>query len=308
MNGNVIKPSRQFGTELLQPEQIKTINSEIYILDRGDESIKVYSMDGAFKTKFSGKGEGPGENMFATTFFVDKDKIYILDPFRKNQVNIFSAKNKKFLFYKRTPSMFQGYGPLFFATSNDGTFFCSNYTLLKGQRVIVKLDKDLRPINAFLDCIPMYETEKDYFKAKDSGIKPFMNNGYVAVQGTSVYFAYFLLDKVFKFSSDGKLLKEYKLPLPSIDKKVKLHVWQDGSSDLERRLNYGIKVVDNKVFIMSRNDSGQSILYELKSEQFVEIARMNEMLLAFEIVGNRLYGIHDGEEGAYIYDLKGNLQ
>ncbi|MCP5106675.1 MAG: hypothetical protein GY950_25045 [bacterium] len=100
------------------------------------------------------------------------------------------------------------------------------------------------------------------------------------------------------------MLNKYTLPLQSIDKTVKIRHFSDGSADLERRLNYDLKIRNKRVYVLSRNKDGQSILFELKNGTFKEIYRMKEELFGFDILNGKLYGLHDGEKGVFVYDLK----
>ncbi len=293
--------------DLYRPSQLICSDKKIYVLDRGDESVKVFSEEKTLKNKIGGKGEGPGQFHFACYLAIDDDKFYVLDT-GKWAIHFFDKKTKRFLHFKRYKLLFDGYSPNTFRVTNSKQFLFATTVSIKGQKVITKLDEKLKPEFAFLDCYKPFKSESDFSaklkKIKGLPISIFYNLGYLAELDKNIYYVYQILNKVMVFSPEGKKLKEYTLPIPSMEHTAKVKHFSDGSADLDGWLNYDIKSRNGAIYVLSRNNKNQSVLFQLKNEKFVEVCRMKEPLMGFDIMGNRLYGLHDGEEGVFVYDWK----
>ena len=302
--GHELNVKKTFGEdELFKPQQIIASGDEIFILDRGDETVKVYSKEGVYKTKIGGRGTGPGQVFFALNFDIANGKIFILDTMRQ-QIHMYLKDTRKYLHSKLYSLIFKGYSPHSIAVSQDEMFYFNTMVSVKGAKVITRLNTDLKSEFAFLDCIPVYKNENELRADKTSSPKWAVNLGHIDLDANKVYFTYLLINKVLEFSKDGKMLNKYTLPLTSIDKTVKIIRFSNGSEGLKRRLNYDLKIRNHNIYVLSRDETGNSILFELRDGAFKEIYRMKEELFGFEISGDKLYGIHDGEEGIYIYNLK----
>ncbi len=92
----------------LFPNAIQVHNGRIYVSDRADYSIKVFSESGKYLFKFGEKGEGPGlfKRWFGAYTISPDGKIYQADFWGGNRfINVFSKDGK---FLKTIPINFKG--------------------------------------------------------------------------------------------------------------------------------------------------------------------------------------------------------
>jgi hypothetical protein len=304
VRGVELKATKTFGgDDIYNAEQILISGREIFVRDRADETIKVFSEDGALKTKFGGRGSGPGEIHYAISLSTDKEKIYIIDT-GQVKIHVFQKEKKKFLHFMKIPPWLLDFSPNSFFVTDDETFYFARGVLINKDKVIMKMNKDFELKSSFLDCINGFKDRGEFMRLKSMTPKIFMNKGYIQVSGKKVYFAYYLINKIIEFSDDGKRLNDYTLPIPSMEKTAKVITFADGSADLESRLNYDLKIKNGRILVLSRNEKGISIVFELKDGVFKEIYRMNDPLLGFDILDNKLYGLYEGEKGILVYNLK----
>ncbi|MFA8342857.1 MAG: 6-bladed beta-propeller [Rhodothermaceae bacterium] len=80
---------------LTDPRKIESDSEgNVYILDRGDNFIKIFDLQGNFIAKFGGKGKDPGEFIQPVEFFTDsQNRKYIYD-LQLGKLNIFSSENQ----------------------------------------------------------------------------------------------------------------------------------------------------------------------------------------------------------------------
>ncbi len=303
VNGETVKPVKNFGADiLLKPKNIFCLDGEIYVQDRGEETILVFSNDGAFKTKIGKKGAGPGEFIYLSYLQVDKQHLYVYDP-GQFRIHFLDRKKRKYLHSKIISSGFAYFNPWGFIVLPGQQFYFCTPGELKTDFLIHKTTPDLRKEKSFLAARPIYSNRAESQAQKKLSPKVFFNFGYLAGNEKVIYFAYYLFNKVISISPEGKRLQEYDIPLPSMEKTAKVKIIGPGGA-LESKLNYDLKLKDNRLFLLSRNPAGQSVLYLLEKNGLKEYCRMKEELLGFDIVGNRVYALHDGEEGIYIYTVK----
>jgi hypothetical protein len=83
--------------------------------------------------------------------------------------------------------------------------------------------------------------------------------------------------------------------LPSLEKTVRI-VKEGAFSNVERRLNYGLQCGESRVWVLSRSEAGESILYEIGGGRVDERLRVKELLEGFCVEGETLFGL-DVDEG-----------
>lgn len=195
-----------------------------------------------------------------------------------------------------------------FSVSADGAFFTVTTGILKDHKLITKIDTGYKAVKRFLDCPVLFKSLKEYAKLANA-LKPspllFANTGYIAASKDRVYFVFSLYNEVKEFSHEGALVAVHTLPLPSIDKTARMFRFSDGSMDLENQLNYDIKVRNGILYVLSRDEKGNSILFQLQKGKLIEKCRMEEELSMFDInsSGNTLYGIDKEESAILVYEL-----
>lgn len=304
MQGKEIKLKNKFGDDvLLLPRQIVWYEEELFVLDEGDKSIKIFSKDEKLKEKFGRKGAGPGEFISTRGFCIHANMIYVLDAWQQ-KFHLFSKNDKKYLTSKRYSLFELNFQPYDFVISENGFIFYTTSTFTRGGKLIVKLDGDFKPVKGLLDCIPVYNKIEEIYNAKSSA-KNYLNKGYITLFGNKIYFTYWLLNKVIELSQNGAVLNEYTLPIDSIDKKVKITKQAGtGFARLERRLNYDILGKANGLYVLSRDENGDSVIFRLINGKFVEAFRIKEQVYGFDILGDKLYGIEKDDSVILVYDLK----
>ncbi len=138
----------------------------------------------------------------------------------------------------------------------------------------------------------------------DNARKGESNRGYIAISGSKIYFCYTLLNTIYEFSLDGKVLARYNLPLKSIDKTVRvLKRSSSNYSYVERHLNYDIMCRDGSIYVLSRDVNGDSVIFRLENGKFSELYRVKEELFAVDISSTKLYGIEREKAQLLVYDL-----
>lgn len=318
LSGTLLQVKGKFGdAELILPRQIIIYSDEIFILDEyaplkpGDEKIKVFSPDGTFRVEFGSGGEGPGEFGEASAFYIFKQKVFILDSI-KRQLHVFSVKDKKHI--ESNKIYFGDPGapyttPDDFFISSDRTAYTNAGRNIEGQKIItrLKLNREIKPVKSFLNCIPLYKDLRESIQTDwnkpDNIRKSYINIGYIAGTGNNIYFAYWLLNKVYELSPDGEILNQHILPIESIDKTVKV-VKIGRFYNIEKKLNYDLLTHKDGVYVLSRDKNGDTIIFKLENGRFLEKYRMKERLFSFDITGHRLYGIERDGAQVFVYDLE----
>jgi len=300
----ILKEKKEFGEDiLLKPGMIIAENNEVFVLDYGDSTVKIFSPEGKLSQKISGKGQAPSECMWANDFFMDKEFLYVHDT-GAWMIKVFNKRTRDYLRSVKYTLNFPWYSPTSFAASDNGSFFLCQSLLLKGNKLITQLDKDFKAGRSFLDCITVYNTEQDYFRDKGNyTAKIFINQGLLASGKHSLFFVYKMLNRVLEFSFEGQLLIEYTLPLDSIAVKVKLLKYGDYGHRVERYLNYDAKFRNGNLYILSLDDPQSTVIYMLNNKVFIEIVRLNPSIIGFDIDNQNLYALDEEEGTIMVYDL-----
>ncbi len=298
--------------DLMLPRQIVVSGNEIYVLDEygnmtsGDEKIKVFSPSGKLLNSIGSRGEGPGEFLGVASFDIFEDNIFVIDS-RRQLTHIFSVKDKKFIKFKRYSNSEITSTILDFTIAPNGLLYHSTLASVKGDKLITRFNRDFKADKTFLDCIPIFENHRQIYKADRSNPdfwrKGNLNRGYITSTKDKIYFTTWLLNQVVELSLDGEVLKRYTLPIDSIDKTVKL-IKHPSYFVIERKLNYDLLSHDNRVYVLSRDTNGDSVLFELDGGVFKEKYRMKEKLYSCDITDDRLYGIEREECQIVVYELK----
>jgi len=274
---------------LLLPIKIVVSNGLIYILDKGDESIKVFNIQGELMVSFGKKGEAPGEFYCAADFFVDNGRVYVLDTC-KSKIEIFLTQNGSHISTRNLKIS----NPFKIAIDN-GKIFVSSISFLKGQKIITSLVEEAENFkieNSFLECIPLEGIELN---------KIYKNAGVLTANKGKLYFAYILSNKILEFSDEGKLLKEYFIPIKSIEK-LEIGI-KNNQMLLKSALNYDIRAKRNKIFLLSRNEKGESFIFELKNGKFQEKFKIRDKIISFDITDNEILGIEEEKGEVLIYKV-----
>lgn len=170
--------------------KIVLYNDTIFVKDK-NRSLFMFDSNGRFIRKFGGIGQGPGEYVDLTDFFVDK-YIYIWDNMQ-NRLSIFN-KDGMFLYYKNAPFLSFQFGKLDSLTFVFRSF--NNYNLqlpqlddyciwttdtsfnIQKRGMFCDFDSQIFPFDDFgisfmNDCVSEYEKYADslFIVTRDSELK-----------------------------------------------------------------------------------------------------------------------------------------
>lgn len=303
-HGATLKPIHTFGEDILyKPKLVQISDKKIYVTDAGDETLKIFSMDGKLINILCGKGEGPGEVSRLRDFDIVGDRIYVYDSVRM-VMNVFRKSDEKFLEFKRLPYNFRICTPISFSTEGNGVFYFATPNIFPGDKLIVSCNRDFKKTGAFLDAVPLFSDQQDFNNnGRKVGAKIYSNVGLVKASREFTVFVYILSNTIHVFNQKGSQTAKYKIPVRSIADTVKLISFGDGRKTLERQLNYDLKVFNGWPYVLSRNDMGQSIIFCLNFSGVKEFCRMGVPLTSFDFHGGNIYGVHDVEGGIFVYEV-----
>jgi len=261
-------------------EPIKIIASErnIYLLDKEDQAVKIFTKEGKFLKAIGRKGQGPGEFRNATDFLIAGDKIYILDSYK---IEVFEEKDGSHILSKRLKTM----NSMKFCMNKE-TYYIFSLAYQRGDKLIKKyLDKgEFKLVNSFLDCFPM---------ENGNIASMYKNFGFIAYLKGKVYFAYMLSNLILEFSEDGKLVNRLKAPLRTID----IEKQEIKKTERQWLLNISspaiqdIRVDNDNLYLLSSDEKGNSLIFKLENNVFTEKYRMKEKIVSFDISGKELWAI-----------------
>jgi len=315
------KPLHRFGEDhLMLARQIRVTGDEVLVLDEngpmtpGDEKIKIFTLNGDYKTEFGRGGSGPGEFKQAFAFDIAEGKIFVLDSLRQ-QVHIFSLKSKKFIESKKVLNTNPNgtfSTPCAFSVAPGERFYYHIPNSVQGQKLITLMTTnslEIKMEKEFLDCFPIYKSAKEFYNMTPNQLnepenirKDALNMGYLATSGNKIYFTFWLVNNVFEFSMDGAILNRYTLPIQSIAETVRLRK-VGRYYTLDRKLNYGMINDGNLLYVISRDTAGETLLFKLEDGKFIEIFRTENELFGGAITGTKFYAISSDQSEIWIYNI-----
>jgi len=309
----IIAPKLRFGQgRLFVPCNIRVSGSEILVLDEvapmtpDDNKIVVFDTAGRWKSEFGRGGQGPGEFGQAHSFEVHGDVISILDSFRQC-IQEFAASDKRFLRTVRYGAEQVITTPHDFAVLEGGGYVLAKPRGVRGDKTLLQIGPDGKPLASFLEVLPVYETYEELL-AKGSSQEPdrvrknYVNLGYLESAGRTIYYLSWLRNEILAFDFDGKEIGRHALPLPSLEKTVRI-VKENGFSNIERRLNYGLRCAGDRIWVLSRDEAGVSILFEIAGGRVVERLRAKETLQDFAVAGDSLFAVDQDAAEILVYPL-----
>jgi len=278
ISGEIIKKSLLKAESILKPIKLDIFGNQIYVLDGAERSIKILDTKGNLIKTIGKRGQGPGEFVNATDFYIDKNHIFVLDV-GGLKIETFSRENKKHVSTKRILVN----NPFKFSASKN-YFFIVSIAFHKGQNIIHVLEKkDFKEVNSFLNCYPL--------KKMDFSLL-YKNFGLVSSTENKVYFIYLISNKILEFSEGGVHLNTYYLPLESldlgnlkIDKKMNQRI-------LKKALNYDIRSTKGKTYILSRDKEDNSLIFSLENGKLKEEFKIKDKLVNFCITQKKIWGIN----------------
>lgn len=309
----IVSPALRFGDgRLFTPREIRVSGREIIVLDEkapmapADNEFVVFDRAGRWLKNFGRGGQGPGEFGQAHAFDLRGDVIAVLDSF-KQCIHEFAASDKRFLKTIRYGSEQAFTTPHDFAALPSGGYVLCRPRGIRGDKTLFRVSPQGRIETSFLDVVPAFESEEDLMKNGNSSDpvrvrKQYAVLGYAEAGGGGIYYLPWLGNELLRLDLDGRVLERAVLPIPSLEKTVPV-TKSVGSPTIERRLNYGLRCVGPSVWVLSRNEAGESLLFEYAAGRWIERLRAREALQDFDIADGRMYAV-DQEAGAVlVYDL-----
>lgn len=232
-------------------KDVKIYNGDIYIRSSANEAISVFDQDGRLKLDLNHWGEGPGEYISITDFFVANDRIYVLDQ-DKERIFIYSLDGK----FEKDIDIEPIWGNHMFVLGND-CYVINDYSKTEmGRYHLFKVSGDgkIEPFIKFKD-MPGQAATRPYAVVNDKAYFIVNNNNTVyeitpdsITPILTVDFGEYTLPKQYR-GYDARELMEHKLI-----RKYSLGIEE-------------IRAYDNKLlFKYYYNLEPANILYDLKNK------------------------------------------
>lgn len=182
----------------------------IYILDSQDNNIKMFKKDGTFVKCIGRQGHGPGEFVRPWTISIIKDKILVTDTGNR-RIQVLSGEGNFIRSYKIPVE----YGTGLILDSKANLFL--NTKGFKRLELISVYDNQGNLVRGFgdleSDSIEYYDFTLIKKQIKEGKIPDSFRNDLLLIndQSGDLFAVHRALNKLKKFSSDGKLVKETEI-------------------------------------------------------------------------------------------------
>jgi hypothetical protein len=186
------------------------------------------------------------------------------------EIEIFDKKNFKYI----NGGKINVLQPIALTISKDKVYVGKICTKPNEKVIGILSLKGFNTVSKKLDCVlkgPM--SIKDIYK----------NSGILETLNGDVYFVYYLYNKLLKFNSEGE--KTYEIPLPPINEPE--IILKGGGALLKEGLNYDLKGNSGRIWLLSRNKN-ISYLFELRDEKLVLKYKINNKLISFDFLGEKM--------------------
>jgi len=309
----IVEPKIRFGQgRLFVPSDIRIFGTEVIILDEvapmtpGDNIFVVFDMKGKWKSEFGRGGQGPGEFGQAHSFEIKRNILCVLDSY-KQCLHEFDVRDKHFIKTIRYGSEQVITTPHDFTLLDNGGFVLARPLGIRGNKTLFPFSPEGKPGTPFLNVLPVAETIEEFIaKARKQDTEQiritYVNLGYLESSGGKIAYLSWLKNEILVFDMDGKEAGRITLPLPSLEKTVRI-VNEGEFRTIERRLNYGLKCEGDRIWVLSRDENGISILFEIAGGRVIERLRAREDLTDFDLAEGKMYAL-DRESGeVLVYPL-----
>jgi hypothetical protein len=273
--------SRFENENIFKPVKIIISNSLVYLLDKTDQSVKVFTRDKKLVRTIGRKGAGPGELMNPSDFQVLNGNVYLLD---FDKIKVFSQKDGQYVTSRKITT----FNTMKFCAYQD-KFYISFAAFQKGGKLIKTYiagenKGELQLVHSFLDCTPL---------KNNNFISIYKNFGSLACLKGKVYFAYMLSNKVLEFSENGKQLNQLTVPIRPFDvEKFKFESKGPGMNlTLDKGVNRTLRPVGEELYLLSQDEHGDSVIFRSEKDKFKEMYRLKEKIVSFDISGSEIWAI-----------------
>ncbi|MFC1564615.1 NHL repeat-containing protein [candidate division KSB1 bacterium] len=179
-----------------------------FVLDSGNIRVQKFDPRGGFLLTFGGEGQGPGEFRLPRNFGMDHSGSILVTDMANRRIEIF-AQDGKLIRSKRLEEHFNEFlvvGEDRFLTSNNDFFFSSDED---------NSDKHMDPLYKIRDLEGnVYSTLGITEFIEDANTTPGANSSHAAIdEEGNVYLSFQYLNRIEKYTQDGKLLLKIDRPL-----------------------------------------------------------------------------------------------
>ncbi len=267
---------------ILIPSKIVISDNDLYILDRGDHTIKVFSKTSELQRKIGKKGEGPGEFLNPTDILVTQDSLFVLDKFK---VDFFSKQDGKLQSSKK----FMPASPNKFCADGQ-TLFLTSLSAGKDSKVIHKLlnEKDkneLSTVTSFRESAQVTNGMLDIYK----------NFGSITMWQGQIYYAPMISNTVYAYTTDGRESGMASIPITPVDlKEVKLKQTSKGFQvNLDKGVLVDLFTGEEGLYLLVYDNDGHSVIFLIdKADQKISKRfQTKETLISCTVSGNELWAI-----------------
>jgi len=248
---NYLKLLDKFGGMEVPSEQILAnpcdliISPEgfIYILDSQDNNIKMFKKDGSFAKCIGRQGQGPGEFVRPWTISIIKDKIYVTDTGNR-RIQVLSSEGNFIRSYKIPVE----YGTGLILDSKANLFL--NTKGFKSPKLISVYDNQGNLVREFGalegNLIEYYDFTLIKKQIKEGEIPDSFKNDLLLIndQSGDLFAVHRALNKLKKFASDGKLLKETEIEAEEY-KEIYKEFLQKNESETNPSMFWGLIYVND---------------------------------------------------------------
>ncbi len=231
------------------PEDVvKDKDGNLYVLDAGNFRIQKFNRKGQFILSFGNEGQGPGEFRLPSDIGIDEEgNIHVSDMVNR-RIEIFSPEGRS-VQSKRPEDNFNNF--ILIGRDRYLTPYSASFFGFDGDEETKK--DDLPPLYRIRDLEGKeYGTLGIMEFILDLNTTPGANNSYTAVDKLgNIYISFENLNRIEKYSQDGKLLMKIDRPLNfevKIEKTIVKRFGDDGisvSSGDRNKISRGIAVDDN---------------------------------------------------------------
>lgn len=189
------------------PTSLAIDDSNIYVVDADNHRVQVFASDGSFKRTIGEKGQGPSQFLRPTDIFVSASKIYILDSGNR-RIQIFDKNGNLEKLIKLK------FVPLGIVVNKKGYIYISKFVeiLNPNKEFLIKiLSPEGKEIGEFHEALKFPEAmKKENSEARVAA--DLLNSILIGIgREDNIFVAHkFLLNRIIKYSPEGKLIEEFK--------------------------------------------------------------------------------------------------
>lgn len=214
----------------------------IYVADSGNQRVVKFNPEGKFVKSFGRKGQGPGEFISPGQLAIFGNEIYVYD-WRRN-IQKFSQNGEYISGFDLRGGTF-----LDFDIDSKGNIYVGRWAYGKDKFLIEKYNSDGTFILRF--CEPIEATSRP--------LALIINNTKLAIdEKDNIFVAFRYINKIRKFNSSGKLMKEFERKLNYIPKTPKHTPTEEAPFDLDGVTGDIFCDMHDRLFVLSNKEYNEN--------------------------------------------------